>query len=67
MQMKKTKVVEMREVSVDGAVKLIDEYISKNPGKHYVSEISEALSIELDTAFEATQKLIESGEARKRK
>lgn len=65
-QMMKTKIIEQRELSTDEAVKLIDKYISENPGRHYVSEISEALGIELDTAFKATQKLLESGQARRR-
>lgn len=65
--MMNTNIVELREVSVDEAAKLIDEFISKNPGKHYVSELSEELGIELATAFKATQKLIGSGKVRRRK
>lgn len=65
-KMMNTKIIEVREISVDEAVKLIDKYISKHPGKHYVSEISEALGIELSTAFKATQKLIESGSVSRR-
>jgi Mn-dependent DtxR family transcriptional regulator len=61
-----TKIVEMRNVTLEEAIKLIDKYVSKNPGKHYVSEISEALGIELDIAFKATQKLIETGQVNKR-
>ena len=65
-QLMNTKIIEMRDVSVDEAVKLIDKHISKHPGKHYVSEVSEALGIELNTAFKATQKLIESGSVTRR-
>jgi Mn-dependent DtxR family transcriptional regulator len=61
----KTKIIEMRDVSVDEAARLIDDYISKNAGKHFVSELSEKLGIELGTVFKAAQKLIESGEAKK--
>ena len=65
-QMVNTKIVEIREVSVARASKLIDEYISKHPGKHYVSELSEALGIDLSVAFEAAQRLLADGVARKR-
>jgi DNA-binding MarR family transcriptional regulator len=61
-----SKIIEVRDVSIDEAVKLIDYYISKHPGKHYVSELAEELGIELSVAFKASQKLIDSGEAEKR-
>lgn len=66
-QMMNAKIIEVRDLSIDEAVKMIDDYISKHPGKHYVSELAEELGIELSTAFKASQKLIDSGEARKRK
>lgn len=65
--MMNAKIIEVRDLSIDEAVKMIDDYISKHPGKHYVSELAEELGIELSTAFKASQKLIDSGEARKRK
>ncbi len=49
--MMKTKIIEVREVTVDEEAKLIVEYISKNPDKQYVSELSETLDIELSYAF----------------
>jgi DNA-binding IclR family transcriptional regulator len=61
----RTKIIEIRDLTVDEAARLIDDYISRNAGKHYVSELSEKLGIELGTAFKAAQKLIESGEAKK--
>jgi len=66
-QMMETKIIEVRDVSVDEAARLIDDYISKNSGKHYVSELSEELGIELGTAFKAAQKLIDAGEVKKRR
>ena len=66
-KMMNTKIVEVRDISIDQAMKLIDGYISENPGKHFVSDLSEELGIELRTAFRATQKLIDSGAVRIRK
>ncbi len=66
-QMMNTKIVEVRDMSVEEAAKLMDDYISRHPGKHYVSDLSEELGIELGTAFRASQKLIDSGAAKKRK
>ncbi len=65
--MMSTKIVEVRNVSVEEAAKLMDDYISRHPGKHYVSDLSEEFGIELGTAFEASQKLIDSRATKKRK
>jgi predicted DNA-binding protein len=55
------KTIEVRDVSVEEAGRLIEEYLTDNPGVHYVSEISEALGIEFKTAFEAVKMLIRQG------
>jgi len=66
-QMLDTRIIEVREVTVEEAAKLIDNYLSDNPGKHYVSELAEELGIELGTAFRAAQKLMDSGAVKKRR
>ena len=55
------RVIEVRDYSVDEAAKKIDEFLSNNPGEHYVSEIAEVLGLELNVAFKATQKIMEEG------
>jgi hypothetical protein len=57
-------VAEVREVTREEAEKLIDRYLSKNPGTHYVSELIERLGLEPRIAFSAAQKLIDEGRAR---
>jgi ribosomal protein S25 len=57
----KGKVVEVRDISVDSAKRKIDNYLSKNPGVHYVSELAEKLGMELKVAFSAVKKLTDEG------
>ena len=56
-------IIELRDVTKDEAVKLIDRYLKKHPGNHYVSDFVERLGIEPRIAFEAVQVLIEAGRA----
>jgi hypothetical protein len=55
------KIIEVKDFSVDEAIKKMDEFLSKNPGSHYVSENAEALGLELKVAFKAAQKLMDEG------
>ncbi len=57
-------ITEIREVSMEEATKLVDRYLSKNPGTHYVSELVERLGLEPRIAFAAAQTLIDDGRAR---
>ena len=61
-----TKVVEVRDVSEKEAIRLIDRYLQKHPGVHYVDDIADELGIELGAAFAVAQKLIDRGRARVR-
>ena len=58
------RVIEVRDVSEGEAVRLIDRYLAKRPGVHYVDDIADALGIELRIAFAAAQKLLDRGRAR---
>lgn len=61
VEVESARILEVREVSIDEASKLIDRYLSKNPGVHYVSEVAERLGIELKTAFKAVEKMMKEG------
>ncbi len=61
-----SKVVEIRDVTEDEAVRLIDRYLQKHPGVHYTSDIADELGIDIPIAFAATERLIERGRARVR-
>lgn len=55
------KMIEVRDVSVKDATRMIDRYLAKNPGAHYVSELAEELGLELDVAFKAAETLQAKG------
>ena len=57
-------VAEVQDVTIQEATKLIDRYLSENPGTHYVSELIERLGLEPRTTFAAAQGLIDEGRAR---
>ena len=61
-----SKIIEVREVPVDEAARMIDRYLTKNPGAHYVSELAEELGLELGVAFKAARALEERGAVRAR-
>jgi len=63
-EVERMKVIELRDVTVEEAERLIDRYMRKHPGTCYVSDIAEELGIELKVAFEAAQRLIDRGRAR---
>lgn len=65
-EIKQVRVVEMRDISVDEASEMIDKYLLKKPGVHYVSEVIEELGLEPRIAFEAVKKLMQDGGARVR-
>src|SRR3972149_2530959 len=54
-------ITEIREVSLKEAMRLVQRYLAKNPGTHYVSELIERLGLEPKIAFDAAQKLIDDG------
>ena len=63
-EVEKMKVIELRDVSVAEAERLIDRYMREHPGRLYVSDVAEELGIELRVAFQAAQRLIDRGRAR---
>jgi len=62
-----SKVVEVRDISIGDAARLIEEYVSRHPGVHHVSELAEALGIELGVAFGAVQGLVRDEKVRVKK
>ena len=65
-EIKQVRVVEMQDVSADQASEMIDRYLMKKPGVHYVSELIEELGLEPRIAFEAVEKLVQGGSVRVR-
>jgi len=65
-EVKRMRVVEMSNVPVEEASRMIAESLRKKPGVHYVSELIEELGVEPGTAFEAVKKLMQAGRAKVR-
>jgi hypothetical protein len=51
----------VRDTSRSHVEKLIDGYLTKNPGSHFASEITEALGLDFRTTIEAIKRMIDSG------
>lgn len=47
------------------AERLIDNYLTKNAGPHFASEIAQALGMDFRTALETVKRMIESGKIHK--
>ena len=43
----------------------IDDFLTKNPGSHYASEIAEALGLDFRTSLEMVKRMIDEGKIRK--
>lgn len=43
----------------------IDNFLTKNPGPHYASEIAEALGLDFRTSLETVKRMIDEGKIRK--
>lgn len=56
-------VIGVRDMSAEEAARMIDRFISKKPGAHFISELAEKLGIELRVAFEAAKMLVDEGSA----
>ena len=61
------QIVETKDVSVAEAARLMDGYLTENPGAHYVSDLAESLGLELSVAFQAAKELKAKGVARERR
>ncbi len=60
-EVEKMKIIELRDVTVDEAERLIERYMRAHPGTRYVSDIADEVGIELRVAFEAAQRLLDRG------
>lgn len=52
------QVVSVADVSPRDAARLVTEYLEKNPGSHYPSDIANALGLDLELVFEVTNRLL---------
>jgi len=51
-------IVSVADVSAEDAARLITEYLGKNPGSHYPSDIAYALGLDLELVFKVTEALL---------
>jgi Arc/MetJ-type ribon-helix-helix transcriptional regulator len=60
-KLREAEPVSMRSVSSKRMEKLIDRYLTHNPGPHFASEISEALGLDVRSTLETLRRMIEDG------
>lgn len=51
-------IVSTKTVQTEEAKSMIIDYLKKNPGAHYPSDIANSLGLDLDVVFEITQSLL---------
>jgi len=51
-------IVSTKEISRDEAQRLVFEYLEKNPGFHYPSDVAHKLGLDLELVFEITESLV---------
>lgn len=51
-------IVSTKEISRDEAQRLVFEYLEKNPGFHYPSDVAHELGLDLELVFEITESLV---------
>lgn len=57
-QLRGVEMVSVAEVSREEAIRLVTEYLEKNPGAHYPSDIANTLGLDLELVFEITTRLL---------
>lgn len=61
------EVISVRNIDLEKAEKMIENYLAEHPGPNFASEIADALGIEYSITFKAVHKLLEEGKIRKTK
>lgn len=56
--LKGTPIVSTKEISRDEVQRLVLEYLEKDPGFHYPSDLAHKLGLDLELVFEITQSLL---------
>ena len=64
-KLREAEPVSVRNSSRSEAERLIDRYLTDHPGRHFASEIADALGLELRTTLDAIHHMIDSGVVRK--
>jgi len=45
--------------------RMVDDFLAKNPGPHFTSEIAEALGLDFRTSLETVKRMIDEGKIRR--
>jgi len=64
-KLREAEPVSVRDLSGRYAERLIESYLTKHPGRHFASEIAEALGLDLRSTLEAVKRMIEKGRIRR--
>jgi Arc/MetJ-type ribon-helix-helix transcriptional regulator len=61
------EVVSVKEVSVQEAERMIEDYLKAHPGPSFASEIADELGLDFEVTFKTITKLLEEGRIKKAK
>jgi Arc/MetJ-type ribon-helix-helix transcriptional regulator len=64
-KLREAEAVSVGNFSARDVERRIDDYLTKNPGSHFASEMAETLGLDLRTTIEAVRRMIESGKIHK--
>jgi DNA-directed RNA polymerase specialized sigma subunit len=64
-KLREAEPVSVGSFTVKDIERRIDNYLTKNPGSHFASEISEELGIDLRTTLETLKRMINNGKIHK--
>jgi len=61
------EVISVRNLDIEDAERMIEDYLAEHPGPSFASEIADALGIDYGITFKAIHKLLEEAKIRKTK
>jgi len=64
-KLREAEPVSIANLSTKEIERQVDNYLAKNPGPHFASEIAEGLGLDFRTTIETVKRMIESGKIRK--
>jgi len=60
-KLREAEPISVQDLSPKGIERLVDDYLTKNRGPHFASEIAEALGLDFGATLETVKRMIESG------
>lgn len=64
-KLREAEPISVRNLSAKDAERLIDNYLAKNPGPHFASEIAEELGLDFRSTIDVVRRMIAGGKIRR--